>query len=263
MHLDKPPVEEVGIDLQFDPSPQKQSWDLRVASPFVEQFKESLPEWKFAQVEEIQIKKRSPEGIPQELSGCVRLDHVIVHDKNETRFLRVGDDIMSYRIGRCGSDYPGFDSFLKEALEKYRAYILHFQPTATRRARLRYVDVIRIPKRNDGSIKLEDYFQIGVDVPDTPFGPVGKFTVQCVFPEDRSGNALQLDFYNTRAENNNTSCFIMEWHSICENIHSLSEEILSKKMQEAHEHMDECFRASFTPKGMSLFHNDLTEISSK
>ena len=262
MRLDKPPVEEVGIDFQFDPSPEKQPWSLEVASPFLKQFEQTLPKWEIAQVEEIRIEKRSAEGILQELSGRIRLDHVIVHDIDETRFLRVGDDTMSYRIGRCGNDYPGFKTLLKEALEKFREYISHFQPTGTRRARLRYVDAIDIPLSNDGSVNLEEYFQVGTNIPDEPFGPVGEFAVPCTFPSTKNQDTLQLNFCNKLTPDKTSARFIMEWHSLCENIGSLSEEILTNSLKEAHDHMVECFRASFTKQRLSLFDFDPAETPS-
>ncbi len=262
MHLEKPPVEEVGIDFQFDPSPEKQPWSLEVASPFLEQFEQTLPICDIAQVDEIRIVKRSSKGVPQKLSGRTRLDHVIVHDVDETRFLRLGDDTMGYRIGRCGGKYPGFKILLNEALEKFQEYILHFQPTSTRRAQLRYIDAIDIPRSSDGLMKLEDYFRVGIDMPDTPFGPVGKFAVQCVFPDTQSGDALQLNFYNQQTPDNTTTRFIMEWHSLCENIASLSAEVLISKLDKAHVHMVECFKESFTEQGLSLFGYDPAETQS-
>ena len=262
MHLDKPPVEEVGIDFQFDPSPEKQPWSLEVASPFLKQFEQTLPKYDIAQVEEILIEKRSSEGVPQKLSGRTRLDHVIAYSVDETRFLRVGDDIMSYRIGRCGENYPGFRTLLDEALGMFREYISHFQPTATRRVRLRYVDTIDIPRSSDGLVELDDYFRVGINIPDTPFGPVGKFAVQCVFPDTKSGDALQLNFFNQPTPDNTTTRFIMEWHSLCENITSLSEEVLTNKLEKAHVHMVKCFKESFTEQGLSLFGYDPAETQS-
>jgi uncharacterized protein (TIGR04255 family) len=253
LHLERPPVEEVGIDLQFEPSGEKQPWCEESAGSFLSKFADTLPRCDIVRVEEIRVEKRSPQGVPQEIRGRTRLAHMTAHDEQETHFLQVGDDILSYRLVRRGTDYPGFQVVLDEALDKMGQYVAYFDPTAIRRARLRYVDVIDVPRDQKGAVLLEDYFEVGIKIPDEPFGSVAEFSVQNSFLRRKNRDALQLIFYNRPTPDETSSRFVMEWYALCENIQSLEQEVLTTRLREAHDDMVNCFKASVTAKGWALF----------
>ena len=253
MRLKRPPVEEVGLDFQFDPNPEKRPWALDVVTPFLAQFGDTLPHCEIIQAEEIRIEKRSEDGIPEAVSGRMSLDHVRAHDDDETRWLHVGNDVMSYRLVRRVDDYPGFKAVWQESQEKLTHYVEYFQPTAVRRSRLRYVDVVDIPQRPGGGIVIEDYFQLGVTLPDDPFGPLGEFAVRYSFPRSDDRDAAQLVFSTQPARSDAVVSFRMQWYSICEDLDTLEPEVLTARLDAAHEHVTKCFFASFTSRGLALF----------
>ena len=254
MHLKNPPVVEVGIDFQFDPDPEKKPWDLPVAMPFVEQFKEFLPHIEIVRAEEICIEKRSPQGLPERLSGKISLDQVRVHDEAEQQWLEVGNDRMAYRLLRGGKEYPGFSTVMEKALEILAQYIQHFRPTAVRRAILSYVDIIKISGMADSRVELNDYFRLGVDLPEDPFGPLGGFAIHFVLPPTTPGSdRLQLAFTTEQKNESDDLRFRMRWLSFCEGILSLDNENLRDRLTVAHEHLVKCFLACFTEKGLELF----------
>lgn len=253
VRLRNPPVVEVGLDFHFDPDPDKQPWDLPVAMPFVEQFQDSFPHVEVVRAEEIRVEKRSPQGLPERLSGKISLDHVKAHDEGERRRLEVGNDRMGYRLLRCGGQYPGFSSLLEQALPKLKRYVEHFRPTGIRRTALSYLDIVKIKMARDEGVELEDYFRLGIELPQDPFGLVGGFVLQLLLPKSPRADEIQLLFATEPSEQSGVLRFRMHWRSICDNIGTLEDEALCQRLRAAHEHLRKCFFASFTEKGLHLF----------
>lgn len=253
LRLANPPVVEVGIDFQFEPNPEKQPWDLPVAIPFVERFKDCLPHVQIVQAEEIRIEKRSPQGRPEKLSGKISLDHVKAHDECEKQWLEVGNDRMAYRLRRGGNEYPGFEAVLEEAVKLLSQYMDHFRPTAVRRAILTYVDIIRIPSGAEAGIDLDDFFRLGVKLPEDPFGPLGGFAIRFVLPQSPCADSLQVRFVTEPETEKGSMRFRMHWQSLCDGINSLDEEKLRQRLSAAREHLVKCFMACFTEQGLKLF----------
>ncbi|MBN2291014.1 MAG: TIGR04255 family protein [Pirellulales bacterium] len=253
LRLKNPPVQEVGLDFQFEPNPEKQPWCQSVAMSFLNRFQETFPICEVYQAEEIRIEKRTKEGIPKELSGSTSLDHVRAHDEDETRWLHLGNDAMTYRLVRRGNDYPGFSALLEESLDKLTLYVEHFQPISVRQASLRYVDVVEIPITPGSGILTEDYFHLGLTLPDDPFGPLAGFAVRYGFPRAGGKDSTQLVFSTEASSRDAVASFRLQWYSICEELDTLEPEVLKIRLGAAHEHLKKCFFASFTPQGLALF----------
>jgi uncharacterized protein (TIGR04255 family) len=253
LRLANPPIVEVGVEFQFDPNPEKPPWDLPVAMPFIQRFQESLPHVEIVQAEEIRIEKRSSRGIPEKLSGKISLDHVKAQDKDERRRLEVGSDRMGYRLLRCGKEYPGFDSLLIEALDKLSQYVEHFHPTAVRGAALTYLDIVKIPVTPGEGVDLDDYFRLGLRVPDDPFGVLGGFSIKLIFPHSPRADGVLLVFATEPTTEDGALRFRMRWQGPCDGINSLGPDAISQRLEAAHEHMRKCFMACFTEKGLGLF----------
>jgi uncharacterized protein (TIGR04255 family) len=252
LELGNPPVVEVGIEFQFDPDPEKRPWGLRTAEPFLEQFKNSLPIIECVQAEEITIEKRNPQGLPEKISGKISLDHVRAHDNEEKHWLEVGNDRMAYRLVRGESHYPGFEIVLEKALEMLKSYIEHFRPIAVHRMVLSYLDIINIEVEQGSGLELDDYFLLGVKLPENTYGPLNAFKIQVAFPESRDNDRMQLE-YSTEPSDNVKLRFSMYWRIICANVTSLDTEELRHRLAIANNDMKKCFFACFTPKGLELF----------
>src|SRR5262249_24885697 len=96
VELRNPPVIEVGIEFHFEPRPDREPWALPVAGPFIERFQASFPDVEVVQSEEIRIERRSPAGLPQRISGKIRLDRMRAHNPEGTRWLQVGNDLLVF-----------------------------------------------------------------------------------------------------------------------------------------------------------------------
>jgi uncharacterized protein (TIGR04255 family) len=253
LRLANPPVVEVGIDFRFDPDPERPPWDLPVAMPFLDRFRDTFPSIEIIQSEEIRIEKRSPQGLPTSLSGKISLDHVRANDQEERRRVEVGNDRMAFRVFRGGAEYPGFDAVLQEALRLLTEYIEHFRPTAVRRAILTYSDIVRIPMGPGEGVELNDYFRLQVKLPEDPFGPLGAFSVRLALPRSPYADALQVFFGTEPKVEEGVVRFRIRWQSSCEEVNSLDQNDLSHRLAVAHEHLVKCFLACFTERGLELF----------
>lgn len=253
MRLKSPPVVEVGIDFHLDPNPEKQPWDLPVAMPFVEQFKDFMPHIEVVQAEEIRIVKRSPQGVPERLSGKISLDLVRAHDEGERHWLEVGNDRVAYRLLRGGMEYPGFDSVLNEGLKVLNQYKEHFRPTAVRRATLTYLDIVKIPRTAGDGVELDEYFRLGMKLPEDPFGQLGAFTIRFTLSPSPDSDRLHLVFSTEPTTEKDFLRFRMRWQSLCDAINSLDAVELRRRLMAAHEHLVKCFLACFTDQGLKLF----------
>ena len=253
MPLHNPPVVEVGIEFQLDPAPEKQRWDLPVAMPFVERFKETMPHVEVVKSEKIRIEKRSPQGVPIELRGEINLNQVRAHDEGERQWLEVGEDRVAYRLLRGGKEYPGFDVVLESTLSVLRQYNQHFRPMAVRRAILTYMDIVKIPRAPGEGIDLDDYFRLGVRLPDDPFGALGAFAIRFVLPPSPYSDRLQLAFSTEPGTEEESLRFRMRWQSLCDGINTLDEEELRNRLTAAQSHLVKCFLACFTERGLALF----------
>jgi uncharacterized protein (TIGR04255 family) len=256
LDLGKPPVIEVGIELQFDPRPDRPPWELRVAGPFVERFQASFPHVEVLQAAEMQIETRSPAGYAEKLLGKVSLDRLRARNGEGTRWIQVGNDLLAYSLVRGEQSYPGFDAVRTEALAVLDAYVDYFQPTSVRRAAVTYLDQFDFPvPAGSNVLRVEDYLLLRAEVPDEPFGPVGSFSLQFFFPGAPPARVpIQLQLHSApTAPGSGIIRFQMRSHCLCDNVCSLDKEEISRRLEVARLRLRECFRASFTDKGWALF----------
>jgi hypothetical protein len=131
----------------------------------------------------------------------------------------------------------------------------HFQPVSVRRAAVAYLDQVEVPilPGADG-IPFDEYFRLGANFPDQPFGPMGYFSLQLFFPRRDSKDQLQVLFHTAPAVPGSGVCrFQMHWHCLCEDVRSLDKNEIIERLEAARLRLRECFRASFTDKGWALF----------
>jgi uncharacterized protein (TIGR04255 family) len=252
LELGNPPVVEVGVEFLFNPDPEKKPWDLGIAEAFLDQFQQFMPHIEYLQAEEIRIDKRNPQGLPEKISGKISLDQVRAHDDEGRHWLQVGNDQMGYRLLRRESNYPGFQAVLEKAFDMLGLYIQHFRPSSVSRMILTYFDIINIATQAGEGIELNDYFMLGVKLPENVFGPLGSFAMQVDFPETLPSDRLRLLFASGPNEDGKLR-FNMRWHTLCSNVDSLDIEDLRHRLATANEHVEKCFFACFTERGLELF----------
>lgn len=255
MRLQSPPVIEVGIEFHFEPRPDKPPWDLPVAQQFIEQLKPTFADPEVFQAEQIRIEKRSTVGMPEVISGQVSLDRIRTRNKDGTRWVQVGNDLLVCNLVRQGKEYPGFSPLRTDALAVLDRYVQEFQPVCVRDAAVTYLDLIELPFPSEGKVvRLEDYYRLNVQFPEEQFGPVALFSLQLLFPPAEKKDQLTLIFQSLPAiPGTNVLRSQMFWQCRCADIRSLDQSNISDRLEAAHIQLRSCFQASFTEKGWALF----------
>jgi uncharacterized protein (TIGR04255 family) len=154
---------------------------------------------------------------------------------------------------RRESQYPGFKAVLEKAFDMLDSYTRHFRPSAVCRMILSYFDIINIATQAGAGIELDDYFKLGVKLPENLFEPLNAFTIQVALPESTQSDKIQLLFATEPNNEENKLRFSMRWHTLCGHIDTLDMEELRYRLTAANERMEKCFFACFTEKGLGLF----------
>jgi len=253
LDLQKPPIVEVWVEFQCDPSPSKRRWDLDTANEFLKQFSDYFVHTEVLNEQEFQIATL-PTGDRRLDAGEVRLNRVRVRDAEGTRWLQLGEDVLVYNIVKKAGAYPGFETLCKDAWEKFAAYVRHFQPTCVRKLRLHYLDRVEIPCSPGERIDLDEFFLVGVKFPDAPFGALSRFAIQLAPDSGHADDHVSLAFRSEqRSADAKVSRMVMDWEATSANVGSLSHDDIMDRLERAHARIRDCFQASFTPKGWALF----------
>lgn len=255
MPFANPPVVEVAIEFQFEAGPDKKPWDLPVAVPFMKRFEEAFPNGEIVASDQFRIEKRSPEGIPREIQTRRILERLRGHNDERSRWLQVGNDLLVYNLVRHQAGaYPGFEQVRDEALDKLDQYVEHFRPICVRQIGLTYIDVIEIPRTTEPKLRLDDYFKLGIEVPDEPFGPVAQFLVGLVLPRTKEADQLALTLQTEPVAPDSAAYrFVMQWQATCEDVKTLDRQEIIRRLEAANTRMVACFKDCFTAEGLKLF----------
>ncbi len=158
-----------------------------------------------------------------------------------------------FNITSGGADYPGYPYLRDEAVAKLADYIAHFRTEAVRHAELHYVNLIEIPRPHDGNIKIEDYFKLRLEFPDT-YGPASHFSLNVLLGTDIPDDILEVrirsELTNEEADRNR---FRSDWHIRCAKIASTESSVLRCRLDAAHDCLVKYFRDSVTDLTWELF----------
>lgn len=250
----KPPVVEVWISVDFDPNENKRKWELELVKQYVELYKAELAKLEAVRERQIQVEETSPQALPKVIGHQIRLQFVRMSNEKRTRVLQIGDDQLSFHILKEDQTYPGYRIVRDEMQRKLEDYARIFQPSRIRDATLHYLDIIDIPRPENGRIDLPDYFMATIDLPEEPFGPIAGFAhwFQMECPVDPGPLLLQLQAIPSPPESN-VFRFRMDWHKQCSAVNTLDLSQVWSRMDVAHDYMRQCFLASFTHRTLALF----------
>ncbi len=250
----KPPVVEVWISIDFDPNVNKRQWDLELVQQYVRQYHLEFPKLEVVHQRQIQVQETSPTDLPKIVAQQVRVESVRLWNATRTRTLQIGDDNLSYHMLKSDEGAPGYRTVREAAQSKLEDYSRTFEPSQIRNATLHYLDIIEIPRPENGKLDLKDYFVPSVDLPEEPFGPISglsyQFQVMC--PVDPGPLFLQLQAMASPPESD-VFRFRMEWHKQSSEVNTLDLAQVWARMDIAHEYMRQCFLAAFPQRTLELF----------
>lgn len=254
MKFNKPPVVEVWISIDFDPNENKRQFDVERVQQYVQQYESELPKLEVIHEETIQVQESSSTDLPQVVHKDVQLKSVRLWDKQRSRMLQIGDDQIAFHLLKTNEETPGYQNVRQWAEPKLADYVKVFQPSQIRHATLHYLDIINIPKLQDGILNLSDYFPFVTEVPDDPFGPTAALTqqFQVMCPVDEGPLFFRLQSLPSSPEMQ-VFRFRLEWHKLSAEITTLDLAEVWKRMDVAHDYMWKCFTTALSGSTIQLF----------
>ncbi|MDA8563644.1 TIGR04255 family protein [Mariniblastus sp.] len=247
-----PPLVQVWLAFEFDPSPDKKKWDLDLVEEFSKANESEYPTVEAQFREELKVESSKDGNLPRIVDRRETIDLVRMTSKDETRIRHLGDDRIAFNLLSKDTGYLGFEPLLQSGVEYLQQYISQFQPARVREASIHHTDLIEIPS-NDGKLHLPDYFNSIPDVPVEPFGyTVGfsySFSAKC--PADQKLLSVHLKLIPPSEPN--VLRVQVDWDKKCQGFEFSGLENAKADLTASHEYMVECFEAFITDNTRGLF----------
>jgi uncharacterized protein (TIGR04255 family) len=251
--LGNPPVIQTWIGFKFEAASLDRVWDVRLANEFLSRFAPSFPHRRAFYETEFEIQDFSPNQHPRVVNQNTRLNKVIARDETGERWLQLTNGQLVCNRVRADGPYPGFTSLRDESLEKLAEYVDFFQPSNLLAAEVHYVDVIEVPIPPEGRIELKDYFKLYVEVPEV-YGDIHDFSTRLFLRTPSDGDILEVKF-ESKPPSPDASAFRfrLDWHMVCKEIASFDRDVVSGRLDRAHEFLLKYFKATVTERTWVLF----------
>lgn len=256
MRLRNPPIVEAWIEFHAQGSETEETWPWGL-DPF---FREIANEYSTIerQVQETyQVVERSPDGAPVQLAIQGELRRVRAFDASRRHCVQVSRDTLVVNLIKGDGPYEGFRHLLPTAMAQFDRFVREFRPRAVMWAALHYTDVVRIPRAPGALSRLEDFFRIGVQVPNEATWTLGRVAIELsvsLFAGESEPDELVIGFRRESPEPDVTEDrFRIDWHAVCTQLNTLSPDALSARLARVHEALKARFRECFTNRTWALF----------
>jgi len=126
-----------------------------------------------------------------------------------------------------------------------------------REVALHYTDLINLPILSHDGVKLDEYFLVGVRVPDERSWPLNRVATDMVVSLRERTHEDDYVALNLRTEQLDAELklarFRMDWHAVCRNARTADPEPLGARLRAVHGEIKKLFRQSFTKEAWELF----------
>jgi uncharacterized protein (TIGR04255 family) len=253
MKLGKPPIIQAWIEFRFDHGDERREWGLNEASDYLDRFQADYPEREALFQRQFRIEKVQRHRNPEVVPGPAHVQAVRASKTEGSRYIQLTRDAMACNFLRTEKGYDGFDALKAEALEKFRAYVEMYQPTRLLEFAVHYVDLVVIPFEPDKALDLDEYFTLGISLPDPAFGSILNFVVQYATQPPDTEYALEVRLQDERDPQGLSARFRMDWRLSGSHELILSEADVAAHLEQAHDRLLGCFQKSFTEKAWQMF----------
>jgi uncharacterized protein (TIGR04255 family) len=250
--LNNPPVVEVLLAVEFVPSTDKSNaWSKELAERYFEEYTDEFTEFELQHSQSVQVE-HSKNCLPKVHVPKPVLERVRAFDKSRTRGLQIAHNRIVYNSLTPGLGYPGYETLYAEAAKRFSRFLSVFRPQSILSASICYVDVINIPLNNRTSLNIEDYFKIGRDMADSPFGSTVRYNAEFVLdcPDDKGPATLRL---HSLPPEGGFFPFCMVSHKQCVGFEGLNLEAVRSRLRTSKEYLTKCFQSSVTDECWNLF----------
>lgn len=238
-----PPVVEALCEIFFSGS----KWDSTSPGLFFDKVKDMYP------------KKRELEQIGAEISisreiqgskvmrGGQRIQFI---KEDSSQLIQIEKDLL---VVNQLKPYPRFEDWKPVIDNMLKLYGQLTDPQGIRRVGVRYINRIVIPATK---FKMEDYFHLYPEVPQTLESMHGRFMMRLEIPPKHKEHLLVITFGTAPADSLETSTEMLDLYDIFASTQLLSIGDVDKYIVEAHENIETAFENSITDKTRGLFEEE-------
>lgn len=238
-----PPVVEALCEIFFAGS----QWDSTLPGLFFERVKNDYPRKK--ELEQIGVEFNVSKDIqgPRVMRGNQRIQFI---KSDGSQLVQIEKDLLVINQLR---PYPRFEDW-KPIIDKMAGIYMDLaKPNNIKRIGVRYINRVIIPS---DKFKMEDYFCLYPEVPQSLGAMHGKFMMRLEIPPKNKGHLLVVTFGTTPAELSEVSAEMFDLYDIC----AIPAHLLLKNVDtyiiEAHENIEMAFENSITDKARALFEEE-------
>ncbi len=248
----KPPIVEAWLAFDFDPRPDKRSWEADVVS-FRKRVSNDYPEAKFHYTTQIAVAEGHGNELPTVTERTNSLNLVRMWSEDKKRILQLADDRLAANTLRAGSDYGGFSSLRQEAFRRLGDYNAVYQPTLIRQTTIHLTDIVEVPVGKTAP-EIEELFTIVRNLDTDPFGDTSDLLVQYTTLAPHDGGPLAFQLGRVPSGRPETLRFRLDWEKVATTACRLDDvESLEATLTADYQFLVRCFEASVTPRTLALF----------
>lgn len=238
-----PPVVEALCEIFFDGS----QWDSTLPGLFFERIKNDYPQKKELEQIGLEVKVSKDVQGSKVLRGNQRIQFI----KNDgSQLVQVEKDLL---VINQLIPYPRFEDWKPKIDAMLAIYKELAKPNSIKRIGVRYINRVVIPA---DKFKMEDYFCLYPEVPQSLGAMHGKFMMRLEIPPKHKGHLLVITFATAPAESPEVSAEMFDLYNICTMPASASSAQIDECIMEAHENIEMAFENSITDKTRTLFEEE-------
>jgi uncharacterized protein (TIGR04255 family) len=254
--LGKPPLIEVWLSFRFEPAAGAPPWTRDRYKAFIDAVAAQFPNADEMTRRAVQVSSFN-QGGSSKWKGRLVEEVMAIRTKTEDNFRTLQltpDELTVNFIPGENNPYPGFHTFLDEAMRHCEQYSQCYQPVGLAEAAVHYVDMIEIPIPESRILRTEDYLKLNFDAPEDVFGRFSAFQIQAIVSHPGDDQPVEFVFKTEpRGPEAEVARFRLEWHTPARTGSRMNFEETRSNLVLAHDRLKKCFRSSFTDKGWALF----------
>jgi len=240
-----PPVVEALCEIYFYES----KWDGTLPGLFFEKVRENYPKKRELEQIGVQVSVSKEAQATQVQRGGRRIQFI---KEDGSQLIQIENNLLVINQLR---PYPRFEDWKPVVDRMLKHYSEVAQPKGIRQVGMRYINRIIIPA---AKFKMEDYFTLYPEVPESLGAMHGKFMMRLEIPPKHKGHRLMVTFGTAPPESPETSVEMLDIYDIFVLPQPFPIEDVDKYIIEAHENIEAAFENSITRKTRELFEEEVT-----
>lgn len=250
--LRSPPIIEAWIRATTLPYPESE-WNWGAAHEVLKSYGDALP-----------VRERMPKFTPMPVEDAgpdgddlieIHVEPLCLRVRTESRSIAVQlgkNEIVVAHARTDANSTPGFNALLEGFLDALKRFEASFPIVGLAQIELHYVDLVVIPEMYVIGSSARDFFHGAPDLPSQPFGGVARVAWSHVLVAPNDIGLAQMSA-ELDPPDGDSGRFRLHWHFWCPGVSPHSTTTVTSRLQQAHDYLLACFRATCKDRVWQLF----------